>query len=144
MTDQAFQVGLQAALTLAGDRLEHELVRRGRDGVDEPVWYQGAQCGVQRKYSDQLLVVALKGALPSKYSERHELTGANGGPMQLQPVAADGLARLSLVQLEALALLNPGAGLLPEQNIIEGETCQPEQGNPSPFASQNSPGESET
>lgn len=60
-------------------------MRRAREGVDEPVFYQGDECGSVRKYSDTLAIFLLKGAMPEKYREntRMELTGANGGPVQI-------------------------------------------------------------
>lgn len=60
--DKAIQIGAES--------LEDEAVRRARDGVDEPVFYQGVQCGTVRKYSDTLLIFLLKGAKPEKYRER--------------------------------------------------------------------------
>ena len=54
----------------AADLLEEEARRRAHDGVDEPVWFQGVQCGTVRKYSDTLLIFLLKGAKPDKYRER--------------------------------------------------------------------------
>jgi len=38
----------------ACDRLEQEVRRRAVEGVLEPVFYQGEQCGTVRKYSDYL------------------------------------------------------------------------------------------
>lgn len=58
------------AMENAADLLEEEARRRAHDGVDEPVWFQGMQCGTVRKYSDTLLIFLLKGAKPDKYRER--------------------------------------------------------------------------
>ena len=58
------------AMEQASDKLESEARRRAHDGVDEPVWFQGMQCGTVRKYSDTLLIFLLKGAKPDKYRER--------------------------------------------------------------------------
>lgn len=69
--------GYQAAFTEAeqayGDRLEAEADRRACDGVDEPVFYQGEECGVVRRYSDTLLALKLKAHRPEKYRERSDL-----------------------------------------------------------------------
>jgi len=78
----------------ACDRLEQEVRRRAVEGVLEPVFYQGEQCGTVRKYSDTLLIFATKGALPQKYRENvsMELTGADGGPVEVEVSSAE-LAR---------------------------------------------------
>jgi len=58
-------------------RLEDEATRRATDGVDEPVFYQGSQCGSVRRYSDTLLIFLLKAHNPEKYRDnaRVELAG---------------------------------------------------------------------
>jgi hypothetical protein len=64
--------------------LEDEAHRRAFDGVDKPV-YQGKELvGHIREYSDTLLIFLLKGKAPAKYRERYEITGKDGGPVQLQ------------------------------------------------------------
>lgn len=57
----------------AVESLETEMIRRGRDGYLEPVFYQGEECGEIRKFSDTLLIFALKGLAPDRYRERFEL-----------------------------------------------------------------------
>ena len=52
-------------------------------------------------YSDTLLIFLLKGLRPQKYRERYEHTGANGGPIAIQPVRLDTLTEEQLAQLEA-------------------------------------------
>jgi len=78
----------------ACDRLEQEVRRRAVEGVLEPVFYQGQECGTVRKYSDTLLIFATKGAMPQKYRENvsMELTGADGGPVEVEVSSAE-LAR---------------------------------------------------
>jgi len=66
--------------------LEDEMHRRGVQGVDKPVFYKGEPCGVVREYSDTLLIVLAKARAPEKYRERHELTGADGGPVLIKEV----------------------------------------------------------
>ena len=71
------QIGISA--------LEDEAHRRAFEGVPEPVFHQGVECGSVRKYSDTLAIFLLKAHRPEKYREnsRMELTGANGGPLQI-------------------------------------------------------------
>lgn len=73
--------------------MEAEADRRAMEGVEEPVFYQGKECGRIRKYSDVLLMFRLKSEAPDKYRERREVTGKDGGPLQVtqvQLVALDG------------------------------------------------------
>jgi len=83
--DPQFKADLEEAIQRGADLLEDEARRRAHDGVDEPVFYQGEQCGVIRKYSDTLLIFLLKGAKPERYRERygHEIAGPNGQPLSI-------------------------------------------------------------
>lgn len=57
--------------------LEHEAVRRAKDGVEEPVFHDGAIVGHKLKYSDLLMIFLLKARAPQKYREtiRNEHSG---------------------------------------------------------------------
>lgn len=66
----------------AADALEKEARRRAKDGVLEPVFYQGEKVATVRKYSDVLLIFLLKGNRPEKFKERYEHTGKGGGPIE--------------------------------------------------------------
>lgn len=68
--DKEFAERWADALHIAGDLLEEEADRRGRDGYDEPVYYQGQEAGAKRKYSDALLLARLKAVRPEHYRER--------------------------------------------------------------------------
>lgn len=61
------------------DQLEDEARRRAHDGVEKPVFYQGAECGVIREYSDQLMMFLLRAGRPERFRERYEVknTGAS-------------------------------------------------------------------
>jgi hypothetical protein len=67
--DQIYAAAFDLAREAATDTLESEAVRRAAEGVAEPVFYRGQQCGVIRRYSDTLLIFLLKGLLPDKYRE---------------------------------------------------------------------------
>ncbi len=73
--DPEFDARWREALAIAADLLEEEADRRGRDGFDEPVFFQGAQCGAKRKYSDALLLARLKAVRPELYRERITMPG---------------------------------------------------------------------
>lgn len=87
--DEAMKAGLLG--------LEDEAHRRAFDGIDEPVFHQGQTCGTIRKYSDTLTIFLLKAHAPEKYREnsRMELTGANGGPVQITD--ADRAAKIAAI-----------------------------------------------
>ncbi len=88
-TDPVFAEAFEAAAELGARGLEDEARRRSHDGVDEPVFYQGQQCGTVRRYSDSLLMFLLRARFPDVYRERRsvELTGQDGGPVQFRTIA---------------------------------------------------------
>ena len=68
--DPDFAAAWAEAMAIAGDLLEEEADRRGRDGYDEPVFYQGEERGAKRRYWDVLLLARLKAVRPDQYRER--------------------------------------------------------------------------
>ncbi|XPV77036.1 MAG: hypothetical protein ACNI27_03710 [Desulfovibrio sp.] len=50
--------------------LEDEACRRAMEGVETPVYYQGKEIGVAKKYSDTLLMALLKAHYPEKYADK--------------------------------------------------------------------------
>lgn len=81
--DPEFAHGWDEAMDQAADALEVEARRRAVEGWDEPVFYQGIESGMVRKFSDTLLIFLLKGARPEKFRERTstELSGPGGAPL---------------------------------------------------------------
>jgi hypothetical protein len=69
LDDAEYESQFAVAQEEAVQHLEAEVYRRGVEGVNEPVWYQGQRCGVVRKYSDTLLIFLLKGTQPEKYAQ---------------------------------------------------------------------------
>lgn len=65
----------------AVDRLEREAWRRGVEGVDKPITYQGEITATYKDYSDRMLELLLKAHRPAKYRERFEHTGKDGAPL---------------------------------------------------------------
>ncbi len=91
---------------MAGDLLEEEADRRGRDGFDVPVFCQGRTCGTTRRYSDGLLLARLKAIRPEAYREK----GMPPRPRQMPPVSVV----VRDFALEALA-----------RRLLRGETVDP-------------------
>lgn len=77
-----FCVRWDAAVESSTDRLEDEARRRAEKGYERPVYQGGVIVGTTTEYSDTLMQTLMKGNRPQKFNtERHEMTGANGGPM---------------------------------------------------------------
>lgn len=72
-TDPIFAAAWAEAVDGAVQRLEQEAFRRAADGVEEPVFYKGFECGKIRKYSDVLLMFLLKANRPEKYRDRFDV-----------------------------------------------------------------------
>jgi lysophospholipase L1-like esterase len=81
-TDPEFSAAWNDAVDEASDKLEQEAWRRAVEGWEEPVFYQGEECGAVRKYSDRMLELLLKGHKPEKYRDRgdYRISGKDGGP----------------------------------------------------------------
>lgn len=81
-TDEKYAKKFAEAQELVADTLEHESIRRARDGFLEPIYQRGEKVGHIRRYSDSLMGKLLDGNRPSKFKQRTELSGPNGGPIQ--------------------------------------------------------------
>ena len=69
----AFKDAAKHAQELANDKLEAECIRRARNGTDEPVFQGGKLVGKIKKYSDLLLIFALKANRPDKFRDNVEI-----------------------------------------------------------------------
>lgn len=93
-TDPEYKKAFAEAKRMACQSLEAEAIRRAVDGWDEPVFYEGVQTAVKRKYSDTLLIFMLKGANPKKYAEFTTHSGNIGLEHSGKIVASHGLESL--------------------------------------------------
>ena len=59
-----------AANERAIDKFEAELIRRGVEGYDKPVFQGGREVGTVREYSDTLLIFLMKGRHPERYGDK--------------------------------------------------------------------------
>ena len=57
----------EALLICAEETLLPEAQRRAVEGIMEPVYHKGDVVGFKQRYSDQLLMFLIKGAMPAKY-----------------------------------------------------------------------------
>ncbi len=108
--DPEYAEALQIAKEEATEVLEREAFRRGVEGWEEPVFYRGEQVGKITKYSDQLLVVLLKGNKPEKYKDRVEHTGESKSYMNID------LKNLSEEELNLLE------GIIDKTSAEDGES----------------------
>lgn len=96
------------ALDTAADELEAEARRRAIEGLrrykfdraGQPLQHpETNEPYYELEYSDPLLIFLLKGAKPSTYRERHEVTGAGGGPVQVETVDLSKLSTETLLKI---------------------------------------------
>lgn len=111
--DPEYPAKFKLAHQEAVEALEREARRRAIEGVDEPSgWYKGEPGGFVKKYSDTLLIFLLKGALPDKYKDRHEHTGKNGGPIEVQSTVT--IEQFPTWLKQAIVVVSSGVMIDPE------------------------------
>jgi hypothetical protein len=86
--DPEFKEAFELAKEIALQSFEDAAVRRGVHGVLKPIYQQGNLVGHERRYSDSMLSMILKGGLPEKYRERIGIGGDESAP----PVKFQGLS----------------------------------------------------
>lgn len=88
--DPDFAAAWDDALDQSTDALVGEAYRRAREGVEEPVFYQGEECGRVRRYSDTLAIFLLKSHRPKTYGDRSKVehSGPEGGAIPISVEAA--------------------------------------------------------
>lgn len=77
MREPEYAAAFEDADLEARDRILTEMRRRAMDGWEEPVFYQGVECGGVRKYSDTLLLALGKAKWPELFRERVDLNFAS-------------------------------------------------------------------
>jgi hypothetical protein len=83
LRDDAYEAAFKESQRAAGDYLESEAVQRATKGWLEPILYQGQVCAHVRRYSDGLLMMLLRAAMPEKYGvQRKEISGPQRTPTQ--------------------------------------------------------------
>lgn len=71
--DPLFVEAFKRAWEVASDLMEDEMIRRGVEGVLEPVFQGGKLVGSIRRHSDVLLMFALKANKPEKYADKQKV-----------------------------------------------------------------------
>ncbi|MDX9802916.1 MAG: hypothetical protein RBS96_02655 [Dehalococcoidales bacterium] len=115
---QFFEPLFNEARALGTEALIDEAIRRAKEGVEEPVFYQGTVSGTITRYSDSLLKFLIGGQDKRYSSMRHEVTGFDGGPLEL-------IKKIDLVDFtdEELSLIvSAGLKLRKDDNTDEPES----------------------
>lgn len=95
-TNHDFRAAWKLAVDLGTGLLEQEAYRRAYHGVEEPVYYQGTECGRVRRYSDGMMMFLLKARKPEVYRDMVE-QGKGGVNVSVQAnIAAVDLLRKQL------------------------------------------------
>lgn len=81
--DDDFRERFEETRRVGNDGLEDEARRRGAEGYDKPIYYKGIQTDTVREYSDSLMAMLLKGNHPKYRESRLEMSGPDGGPIEL-------------------------------------------------------------
>lgn len=80
--DPEFSKEWDDAIEISTDLLILELRRRAYKGTRKPVFHQGVRCGSIREYSDTLGMFLVKAKRPEYATERKEVSGPDGGPIE--------------------------------------------------------------
>lgn len=81
--DELFEEECRDIIELHADRLEQEAVRRAVEGVPKGIYHKGELVGEEQQYSDMLLAKLLTGRRPAIFGDKREISGANGGAIQV-------------------------------------------------------------
>lgn len=88
--DPDFAQAWDEALAMARGAIEAELHRRGVEGYEEPVWWQGKEVGSVTKYSDALLLARIRAIAP-EYRPKQQVEHSGGvemKPLQLEELSS--------------------------------------------------------
>lgn len=111
--DAEYPAEFKLAHLKASEALVEEGRRRALEGVEEPTgWYQGVPGGFVKRYSDSLLIFLIKGAFPDIYKDRHEHTGKNGGPIEVQSTVT--IEQFPVWLKQAIVVVSSGVEIDPE------------------------------
>lgn len=83
---ESFRVAWDDIVDKHTDALEAKVYDRAFDGWQEPVFYQGDECGTVTKFSDSNAQFILRARRPTIYRDNSkiELGGPDGGPLRIE------------------------------------------------------------
>jgi hypothetical protein len=100
-TDEKYVEAFEEARQMAGDLAEDEVWRRGFDGFDHPVIYEGKITTTYKAYSDNLAMFSLKGLRPEKYRDNQAGVSFQG-PTQINITIKGEASRLPAIAQDLL------------------------------------------
>lgn len=103
--DKEFLKLFNRAKEIAADTVEAEVFERAVTGWKEPVFYKGEIVGEITKKSDRMLELLAKAVRPEKFSEKFQLSGKGGGPIQFEIV---NFAKASKEELDSMEEADTG------------------------------------
>lgn len=83
LQDPTYTEGFKDAERMAADALVTEARRRALEGTEKPVFQGGTQVGTIVEYSDRLLELLLRGALPAIYRESAKQADPDAAPLDM-------------------------------------------------------------
>lgn len=109
--DPVFAAAWADAIAQYTKVLEAEADRRAKEGVEEPVFYQGQVVGYVKKYSDILLMFRLKKLDPDGYKERVAQESKVSAEVSVKGTPEQETARINdlLRQLGEIGVYSDGA-----------------------------------
>lgn len=81
--NQEFAYAVEQAMEEAQDRAEAEARRRGIEGFDKGVYYEGTLVATETQYSDALLGQILKGRRRKVFGDKTEISGPGNTPLTI-------------------------------------------------------------
>ena len=87
-SDESYRIAFEQARQMADDKAEDEVVRRGIEGFDHPIIYEGKITGSYKAYSDNLAMFYLKGLRPERYRDNQAAISFQG-PTQINITIKD-------------------------------------------------------
>lgn len=97
--DPVFAEEIEKALLMFEASIDEAAYKRGVEGIDKPVWFQGKIVGYDKNYSDRMLEFSARTVNPEKYGQTNkvEMSGS-------LDVTARTSAKLALVKMLDIAI----------------------------------------
>ena len=133
--DPEYVQRFKRAYKAACDAVDAEIRRRGVLGYQEPVFFQGRECGQITKFDSTLLIFFAKGMMPDKYKDNCKADINLTGQVDVDinhKLTLRNLSDEQLEQLERIFLLNspPEPGPEPGADPVEADAsaCEGREG----------------
>jgi hypothetical protein len=85
LKDKDYEARFKDAESQYCDLIRETVRNRAIVGTPHEIYYQGTFVGLKHEFSDRLLELEAKAHCP-EYKDKHEITGAGGGPLKIEVV----------------------------------------------------------